>query len=597
MLRQYVDEAPQKIQEHKLRSQLFDAQAKHLEADSALKTMEMQKQLAYMQDVKQQLAQGMTQQPQQPSYEQEPGFQGPTLPQPIAQQSAGTQSGMTVGQLHDTSNFASPDIDERLLTIQGRAAARAGMVKEATQIQQALLELSKGKATKRTQELQDKLGMLQTIAGNLPPVPEFAKQREAVRQAMAATMFELGKTNDGIQFLEGKILALQPGGSAVQVKPGESQGQIVAQSPVNPAQLEASKEQARMNVRTGQNPLSGNATAGDVANLEEGSRLNAQLGRKAPQPGKGAVSMRPQPTQQAAIAQDQAMLIQQLMTNDPSLSREQAARAVQGIMSSTLDMGPLPIEGPAVELTRKKAEAEQKVQGLQPSNPANPVVGQKQAAERKATQIPREAAEQLQVPLGTTYGDLESGNIKSPTGSNAPKQLPSPKEREDIAAYDTTLQASNDLLKMIETNPKAAELLGSFLVNPRAALKRAAARWGAQSDHDARAFLAEYGVTAALLRSKLIGLAQTNREMSGLIDFVPGPEAGADAIKAGLKAIIKTTTRQRDSLTGVQSDLGVKTPTEKPKQGPASTPAPKAEQKETTQQMLDRLKAKGFGKK
>lgn len=116
-----------------------------------------------------------------------------------------------------------------------------------------------------------------------------------------------------------------------------------------------------------------------------------------------------------------------------------------------------------------------------------------------------------------------------------------------IARIDSVVQASKELLDNLDKHPDIEKLLGSWWLDPKAAVARVTARFGGKATPEQREFLAYFGGNAAWVRLELIGLTQTGKELEGVQDYLPLPSAGAENIKASLKTVIKMSTQKRNA--------------------------------------------------
>lgn len=427
MLREYIDTRAQKAEEAKLRAQLYGSQAKHYEAQNALLQMNLTKEQEFMRGLPQALMGGQpspaTSTPSGPAPGEldlpRPGLQAPgfsTQPYSAGPQAPGA---MSTARLHDTQAFLDPT--EGILDRLGMLALRTGQVGDYAKIQQGMIERQKVRTTARQQQLQDQLGLLQEIEGTLSPGnPLDAPKRALLRNAKAALMGQLGKTNDMLQMLEGKTLAVQPGGSVFQQLPGEPTGREVFRSPVSPATLTAQKEQAALNVRAGQPPLTGTATAGDVRKLEEQKRIEAGLmppatpGVEAGPPAgqiryTGTLDGTPMIIDAWSEPHAQQLLALQFPGRQIVLTPQAPPVGGRAALAGQAEAARLQAQGlqpttPTRPVPQQRAEAELRAQGLEPGQPSRSIPQQRAAIEFAYQHLGVEEQTKL-VPL------LQSANI------------------------------------------------------------------------------------------------------------------------------------------------------------------------------------------
>lgn len=565
MLREYMDTNAQKMETSKLQAQLYGSQAKHYDAQNKLLDIEMGKHQAFVQLQQQRAADALRPMdaPALPAPQTMPSGQL-DLPTP-GMQAPGFEAQPPLPMPRPAQPRTPTPADNGLKGMM-EDAWKAGLFDVHAKLQHGAIEQQKIDATQRVQDLQDQLGVLRSIEGNIVRDPlkpeEYTRKMQMVRHAIAAAQDRLGKTKEAADTLEGKITALQPGADLTRQYPGEPSAEVLRTNPNRPIVTGPEGQ--------GWQPP---ATPGGLATPITPAPVSAF--DRARQKGGGAEAGRQDILSAPAgdAAAPTAELLTQLTTQltTAGATPEEAARMAPIVLKA---MAPVS-EGAAGGVPGETVGARR--------------VRLAEVAKRGATPLPRETAEQIGVPVGTTYGQLPGfGSTGTITPEEAiPRQLPSAKERDELSDMDTTIQISNDLLKQMQTDPKAAGLLGSFLFDPKAALTRTLARRGGKATPEEREFLAMLGVNSAMLRTKLIGLAQTSREMSGLIDFLPGPETSAEEIQSSLQAIVKYTTVQRDKKLAVQKGLGIRTPStvRTDKTPPSQTPA----QAETPREQANRM--------
>lgn len=552
----YIREAPQRAEEAKLKSQLFKAQAEHETAQAQLIQNEMARRSAAMQDAEQ--IYGGAQLPQlgsdlPPIYQRAPRQTPLTQPAPLAPQPGPVlSSGGQVRQPIEEGQSPLLQTPEELLDSQYvRSLFRRGFIKEANDKAQVLVNAANSRRLLQDQRTQQEVGKVEEERQFLQNHGLLTPQRDQqLRSREIALLHAGGKTSDAIRLSQGDISVVQSGGTVVRTRPGGAEA--VFQSPVSP---EALAQQRARGTEQGRQDILG--TPRTQARERRTGTLEAELGES------GAA----QPT-----ANEVSQLTQQLIAAgmDPQQAAEVAPtvlRAMTPTAAPTAAPSSPPTQGPAARVS-----------------------GQRAAAAREQTAIPRETAEQIGVPIGTTYGDLESGRVQAE--SPIPRQMPTASEREDLSKMEVTISSAQKLLADMKAHPEYTGLLGNFLTDPQGALKRALARRGGNATKEERKFLAQLGVTTATLRSQLIGLSQTQRELSGLVDFLPGPETSAEQIEAALEAIVEHVTLQRDKLTQTQRSLGVQTPGGRQGQAPQpqrQTPAvsPSAAPPKTDKELVE----------
>lgn len=588
-LRSYIREAPQRAEEAKLKSQLYKAQAEHQTAQAQLITNQLTRQQALLGElggveVTSGALPALGDQPQ--SYIRAPRQTPLTQPAPLAPQPP-TTAPIQAPQAAPEPTLQTPN--ELMMLKFAQQYQRQGFFKEANDLINAATNAANSRRLLQDQRTQQEVGKVEEERQFLQNHGLLTPQRDQqLRSRQAALLHAGGKTNEAIKLLQGETTALAPGAELTRTYPGE-QTEVLRTNPNRPVVVSEGA--------TAYQPTPGGGPAVPITPQASGGvrtqrDLNIKVyGTPEPPPGKPQATQKdvarvtkqggyqadlsPEPETFPAeqLAQVEAQLIAAGMA--PPMARYVAPFVLRGMTPTTDEPGAAPT--PATP---------------SPQSPAAQVAGQRSEATRLQTAIPRETAEQIGVPIGTTYGDLESGRVQAE--SPIPRQMPTAGEREDLSKMEVTISSAQKLLVDMKAHPEYTGLLGNFLTDPQGALKRALARRGGNATKEERKFLAQLGVTTATLRSQLIGLAQTQRELSGLVDFLPGPETSAEQIEAALEAIVEHVTLQRDKLTQTQRSLGVQTPggrqgqTPQP-QGNAPAGAPPAAQKPLTEMSTEEL--------
>lgn len=410
-LRQYIDESPTRIEENKLKAQLYKAQAERQQAEAGLITNKMQRLQQYQQSVPGLTGQVETPLPRSPLAQQ---FMGVGQIRPDEQGTAPQQSQTSAAQALAPQQPQEPAIPmdnyARIQELHSQRLLQLGLIDEYAKVQQGIVEYQKTKAAQRQEQLQNELGTLQKLRS----VERDPDRLEMLRFKEAQLLGQLGKTNDMQAALERKLTVVPQGATVLESQQGQRAQEIYQ----NQGPEGLSRDQERLNVQLygSRTPPPGfpQATQAAITYKAEQERLNAGLGKPqgtpaapgaatqalpptaAPRATKGAPKLNT-PVNPAAVEQVQpgTMLFDGTIDGQTyTVEAPSQAEAEQQFRGSfpgrTFTVTPrqtpaaqAPV-GPRAQLAGQ-AEAERlKQQGLVPGDPSRPVTGQRQQAEQNA---------------------------------------------------------------------------------------------------------------------------------------------------------------------------------------------------------------------
>ena len=608
-LHQYIAEAPQKAEQAKLQAQLYKSQSDYHTANAALLQGEVERektlQAAFAQERllggaqppkgqaqspglqetltrapnAPRLTSPLTQQPVQPQGHREPA-PGQGMQQYVTQLGQRLQSGVNPQAVEEAEYTPLERQQVRYASILMRLGGKEGRT-QATNMLNSVREQQKQRLGQQEQQVYDELGQLEAYRGSLASSGLLTPTEAAkIRSMQAALLNKAKKPADAQKLLAGDTTVLTPGAQLYQSFAG-GPPQQTAENPNRPVSV----PEGAMLVQ----PQGGTKPAVPITPTPKSPEQRArERGRGA---RTGALEADATPLTQAPEGGGYTRFLIQDLVGAPITGTDGQPAFVDvppgpGALEAIQRQYPGYVFAPVGPAPTSVSADAKKPLGAQAQLAAD-----KEAAVQRKKVIPREAAEQIGVPLGTTYEQLETGTVKPEQA--IPRQPSTQPERKELAEYDVAIATATDLLAQMKKDPKVAGLLGNILVDPSKAVARLLARKGADvATPEQRKFLAKLGVSSATLRTVLIGLAQTNREMGGLVDFISGPETSPEQVQASLEAILEHTTLQRDKRLGVMEGSGVQTPIPRTPQGGGKAPAAKeaAPAQETPEQIEERIR-------
>lgn len=594
-LRQYIDESPQRIEENRLKAQLYKAQAEHQSAQAGLIQQKVQSEQQRLQELNQLGTLGQQPPTGQATIPYGYGTSEEALPQ---QPRASTTQ---IAQQQDPSPY--PGLAPQLYTPEERAFATKALItskydpEAGAKMYNALSIQQQHRLKVEEQQVYAALAGLENQRRAAMQGGTLTREQDAMlRSKQVELLLKAGRPNDALKLASGDTTVLNPGAELYQSFSGGPQQKVAA----NTGEGGLSKDQARLNVDLYGSPTPPpgfpQATREAITYKNTQAQNNANLGLPSGTPATGAASApkasqgTPRvntPVNPAAVEQAQpgttlfdATIDGQTYTVEaPSQAEAEQvfrSRLPGRTFTVTPRTAPAATVGPRAQLAGQTEAERLRQQGLEPGNPQRPVTGQRQQAEQNV-QAGQQGATAEDVTRARTSGE----NLDTTTQQ---KILP--------------LRHATRVIQSIKAVPKEKqEAYVGLLRKPTAELESFLADLGTASagDKDLYRFLADVSDLRYTLTRPDVGANFTENENKLLGDVYPtARERTATAFFEKLDRLVPLLERKMDDTidlaTTTRGQLrrgqGQEKPTE-PQQAP-TTKAPE----ETPEQQADRLRQK-----